>query len=48
VNTVGLLDGEYTGEPGSNYSTTVTRSNLAGANSQRPIAAFALKKIGKR
>ena len=34
-----LLDGAGTGQPGSNYVTSLTRSNLAGSASQRPIAA---------
>ncbi len=39
-NTAGLLlDGAYTGAPGSNYVTTITQDNLAGSASQRPIAA---------
>ena len=34
-----FLDGAGTGEPGSNYVTSITRSNLAGTASQRPAAA---------
>ncbi len=36
-----LLDGAGTGRPGSNYVTSVTRSNLAGPAIQRSIAAVA-------
>jgi hypothetical protein len=34
-----LLDGARTGQPGSNFVTSITNSNLAGSDSQRPIAA---------
>jgi hypothetical protein len=34
-----LLDGAGTGEPGSNFVTSITRGNLAGSASQRPVAA---------
>ena len=34
-----LLDGAGTGQPGSNFVTSITKSNLAGPASQRPIAA---------
>jgi hypothetical protein len=34
-----LLDGAGTGQPGSDFVTTVTKNNLAGSASQRPIAA---------
>jgi hypothetical protein len=33
-----LLDGAGTGQPGSNYVTTIATSNLAGPVSERPIA----------
>ncbi len=33
------LDGAFTGEPGSDYVTTITQSDLAGPASKRPIAA---------
>jgi Bacterial Ig-like domain len=36
-----LLDGAGTGQPGSNFVTSITSSNLAGSASQRPIAAIA-------
>ena len=35
-----LLDGAGTGQPGSNFVTTITKSNLAGSASQRPTAAI--------
>jgi hypothetical protein len=35
-----LLDGAGTGQPGSNFVTSITSSNLAGSASQRPIAAI--------
>ena len=39
-NSVGvLLDGASTGQPGSNYVTTITQKNLAGSASQKPVAA---------
>jgi IPT/TIG domain len=39
-NSVGvLLDGANTGEPGSNFVTTITQDNLAGSAKQRPVAA---------
>jgi large repetitive protein len=34
-----FLDGANTGQPGSNFVTSITRSNLAGSASQRPVAA---------
>jgi hypothetical protein len=39
-NSVGvLLDGASSGEPGSNFVTTITQDNLAGSAKQRPVAA---------
>jgi hypothetical protein len=33
-----LLDGDQNGQPGNNYVTSITRSNLSGAASERPMA----------
>ena len=35
-----LLDGAGTGQPGTNFVTSVTKNNLAGSASQRPTAAI--------
>jgi hypothetical protein len=34
-----LLDGAFTGMPGSDFVTTITQSDLAGSAGQRPVAA---------
>jgi hypothetical protein len=39
TNTDGLLlDGAYTGQPGSNFVTAINSGSLAGAADQRPVA----------
>ena len=40
-----LLDGAYTGQPGSNFVTTVTASNLVGPANHRPVAAILRAKV---